>query len=81
METMYDYALFIARSADAEPRRLRTIETAISGADEKAIAHATTELRKAAAMWRANYEPFALANFTIRRSPHGKNDFRLLLKV
>ena len=81
METMYDYALFIQRENAGEARKLKTIEFAVGEADEKAHASAIKELKRAAFGWRANYEPFALANFTICRSPHGANKFAVLLKV
>jgi len=81
METMYDYALFIQRENASEARRLKTIEFAVGEADEKAHASAIKALKSAAFQWRANYEPFALANFTICRSPHGANKFAVLLKV
>ena len=78
---MYDYALFIQHENASEPRKLKTIEFAIHANDEKAHASAIKELKRAAFGWRANYEPFALANFTICRSLHGANKFAVLLKV
>ena len=80
-DVMYDYALFVARGDKGEARRLKTIEFAVGEDDEKAHASAIKALKSAAFQWRANYEPFALANFTICRSPHGANKFAVLLKV
>lgn len=77
---MFDIALFVDYGKG--PRKLQQHEMAIHANDTKALEKVIAGFKKGAALWRANYEPYAIATFSICRSPHGENSFNtVLLKV
>lgn len=82
MTKMYNYALFVEIEKKRGMRKLSTLHMAIAENDAKGFESAVKTLRKSAAMWRANYEPYINATFAICRSPHGEDNFKeVLLKV
>ena len=76
---MLDLALFADRGKGW--KKLSTYENAVADNDDKEMAKVFSHFRKQAQMWSNNASSFALAQFAVFASPHGKDDFTLLKRI
>lgn len=76
---MLDIALFADKGKGW--KKLSTYDSAVADNDDKELGKAFAHFRKQAQMWSNNCTAFALAQFAIFTSPHGRDDFKLLRRI
>lgn len=76
---MLDIALFVDRGKGWQ--KLSVYDSAVADNDEKEMTKAFSHFRKQAQMWSNNASSYALAQFAIFTSQHGREDYKLLRRI